>query len=68
MPINDETLSAVPVANSMTKTPRSESGAADIIIKAGAKARNWITSTMKTAANARPRTERRSRKELCWLS
>src|SRR5208337_3765264 len=40
IPMNEETFSAVPVANSMAKTPRTDSGAADMMIKAGGKARN----------------------------
>ena len=37
IPMNEETFSAVPVASSMAKTPRTDSGAADMMIKAGGK-------------------------------
>ncbi len=56
MPIRDETLSGVPVATSIPKTPTNESGAAERIISAGRKARNCTTSTVKTAASASPST------------
>ena len=68
IPINEDTLSGVPVTSRRKNTPISESGAAEMITIAGRNARNWITSTVNTAASAKASTETKSRNELCWIS
>ena len=66
-PINEETLSAVWVAQSAAVAPKSARGMRMRMVRGARKERNWNSITMKTSSTEVARTVSRLRNDSCWL-
>ena len=67
-PMNEETLSAVPVTSSSASAPTNDTGATSSTTSGSTNDSNCTTITAHTLTTARPSTSSSPRNASCWLA